>query len=797
MTSSPGSGASSSITSAQSRGPVRVVVGPHVAGPARARRPGGTAATSATAGRPPPARGSACRRPASRARGRRRSAAAGPAIVARASGTSSGAPARTKSFCMSTTMQRRRRRAARPAARSAASEGCAAVGHGRGSVRRPERVTAYDARHPDADRPRATDAAPRDVDELEERLSRPTPEVVADLATVDGDIMLLGVGRQDGPDARADGTRAAPEPTRSTPSRASATRPSPTALAAPRRRDHPLPTCSTATRSPRLPRVPNVDPDGRPQVRHHATRRRAPGRRTPSCPGSSPRRWPESRIVAFSTGNVYPFVPVASGGATEETRSCRRPATTQRAASAASACCAGTRRRCGTPGADLPPQLRDRPALRRAARRRPQGARRRAGRRDHGPRQRHLAGRRERDRRCAASRHCTTPTEPLNVTGPGDDLRPRARPRLRRALRHGGDDRRRGGADRARSATRAGRSRAVRRARPCRSRRSSPGRPTGWRAACRPSRSRPASRCGMAPTDACAAPIDGLGAGDLDDALALSAEAGWNQDAARLAAHAPRSARAFAIRDGGRVVATALALPYPPAVGWVSMVLVHGPYRRRGLATRLVERADRRAHRAAASCRCSTRRRPAPRSTAAWASAPIERLTRWRGPGGGRRSAAAAGGHRRRAPRSSTRRRSAPTEAAVLADLARPAARRSRSRRRTAAATCSRAAAGRRPSSARSSRATPHGRRAARGRASHAVPARWWSTCRTARPSAGAALAARGFAPERPFMRMALGRDHAPSATPRSSTRSRARSSARCAGRRSPPTRSRPFAPAP
>ena len=48
---------------------------------------------------------------------------------------------------------------------------------------------------------------------------------------------------------------------------------------------------------------------------------------------------------------------------------------------------------------------------------------------------------------------------------------------------------------------------------------------------------------------------------------------------------------AFAIRDGERVVATALALPYAPALGWVSMVLVHGPYRRRGLATRLVERA--------------------------------------------------------------------------------------------------------------------------------------------------------------------------------------------------------------
>lgn len=31
-------------------------------------------------------------------------------------------------------------------------------------------------------------------------------------------------------------------------------------------------------------------------------------------------RYPHSRIVAFSTGNVYPLVPVAGGGATEQTR---------------------------------------------------------------------------------------------------------------------------------------------------------------------------------------------------------------------------------------------------------------------------------------------------------------------------------------------------------------------------------------------------------------------------------------------------------------------------------------------
>ena len=46
-----------------------------------------------------------------------------------------------------------------------------------------------------------------------------------------------------------------------------------------------------------------------------------------------------SRIVAFSTGCVYPFVPVESGGATRgRRRQCRRPATTPIPAPAASTC---------------------------------------------------------------------------------------------------------------------------------------------------------------------------------------------------------------------------------------------------------------------------------------------------------------------------------------------------------------------------------------------------------------------------------------------------------------------------
>jgi GNAT superfamily N-acetyltransferase len=137
----------------------------------------------------------------------------------------------------------------------------------------------------------------------------------------------------------------------------------------------------------------------------------------------------------------------------------------------------------------------------------------------------------------------------------------------------------------------------------------------------------------MAPSDARDAPIDILGPDDLDGALALSAEAGWNQVAAdwRLML---RLGSGFAVRDAGRVVATAIALPYPPAFGWVSMVLVHTPYRRLGLATRLVERAT--AALTDAGLVAVLDATPAGAGVyGRMGFRPVANLMRWRGPGGG------------------------------------------------------------------------------------------------------------------------------------------------------------------
>jgi len=78
---------------------------------------------------------------------------------------------------------------------------------------------------------------------------------------------------------------------------------------------------------------------------------------------------------------------------------------------------------------------------------------------------------------------------------------------------------------------------------------------------------------------------------ELDDANALVSEARWNQVAAdwRLFVEHGRVYAAHA--SCGRIVATSAILPYGQHFGWISMVLVGGPYRRRGLATLLMRRA--------------------------------------------------------------------------------------------------------------------------------------------------------------------------------------------------------------
>ncbi len=79
-----------------------------------------------------------------------------------------------------------------------------------------------------------------------------------------------------------------------------------------------------------------------------------------------------------------------------------------------------------------------------------------------------------------------------------------------------------------------------------------------------------------------------LGPADIAAALALSTAVGWNQTAddwALFIAHGTAIGRREA---GGRLVATAAALPYGDAFGWISMVIVAPDWRGHGLARRLM-----------------------------------------------------------------------------------------------------------------------------------------------------------------------------------------------------------------
>jgi nucleoside-diphosphate-sugar epimerase len=171
----------------------------------------------------------------------------------------------------------------------------------------------------------STDAAPgtaaevgsiSDVEALEERLSRPDEEVVADLARLDGDILVLGAGGKMGPTLARMAKRAAPGKAVYAVARFS----DPSVEGA--LREHGVEPIRAdlldRDQVAGLPRVPNVvfmagqkfGTSGAPS-QTWALNALVPALVAESFAGS--------RIVAFSTGCVYAFVPVDSGGATEDT----------------------------------------------------------------------------------------------------------------------------------------------------------------------------------------------------------------------------------------------------------------------------------------------------------------------------------------------------------------------------------------------------------------------------------------------------------------------------------------------
>jgi GNAT superfamily N-acetyltransferase len=82
-----------------------------------------------------------------------------------------------------------------------------------------------------------------------------------------------------------------------------------------------------------------------------------------------------------------------------------------------------------------------------------------------------------------------------------------------------------------------------------------------------------------------------LSPSELADASTLVAEANWNQTAEDWKVFVERGRVYAAHALDGRIVATTATLPYGDRFAWISMVLVAGAWRRRGLATRLMRRA--------------------------------------------------------------------------------------------------------------------------------------------------------------------------------------------------------------
>jgi GNAT superfamily N-acetyltransferase len=83
-------------------------------------------------------------------------------------------------------------------------------------------------------------------------------------------------------------------------------------------------------------------------------------------------------------------------------------------------------------------------------------------------------------------------------------------------------------------------------------------------------------------------PVLQLGVNEADAALVLSTEANWNQTVEDWRFFLTNGV-VFGIRNVSQLIATAALLPYSDSNAWVSMVLVAANWRRRGLATRLLD----------------------------------------------------------------------------------------------------------------------------------------------------------------------------------------------------------------
>ncbi|MFO1158186.1 MAG: NAD(P)-dependent oxidoreductase [Reyranellaceae bacterium] len=153
------------------------------------------------------------------------------------------------------------------------------------------------------------------VDAMEDFMTTPSRALIDDLAKVPGDILVLGVGGKMGPTLARLAKRAAPSKRVIGVARFSEPGVRETLMAA-----GVEPIAADLLDRNALEKLPRAE-----NVMFMAGRKFGASGNVPltwamnvQVPAMVAETFKASRIVAFSTGNVYPFVPVESGGATED-----------------------------------------------------------------------------------------------------------------------------------------------------------------------------------------------------------------------------------------------------------------------------------------------------------------------------------------------------------------------------------------------------------------------------------------------------------------------------------------------
>ncbi len=160
----------------------------------------------------------------------------------------------------------------------------------------------------------------KSVKELEDRLSKPSDRMIKDVKKIEGDILILGVGGKMGPSMAKLAVRAF-KACRSDQKVIGVSRFSNSGLRE-ELEDYGIETIATDLLKEKelqaLPESANVlylagKKFGTSGNEHLTWAMNA------YLPGRIAEKFKNSKIVAFSSGNIYPFVPYGSGGATEQT----------------------------------------------------------------------------------------------------------------------------------------------------------------------------------------------------------------------------------------------------------------------------------------------------------------------------------------------------------------------------------------------------------------------------------------------------------------------------------------------